>query len=369
MATSPTLIGIIGAGNISSTYLEADRKFRNIRITKVADIDMARARAQAEKYSKQAVTVDELLADPEIEIVVNLTVPAAHASVALRALEAGKHVYNEKPMATLREDARRLFDAARQNAEGSGHSPLRIGGAPDTFLGGGLQTCRKLMDDGAIGRPVVAFAHMLSAGMESWHPNPEFFFKPGGGPMFDMGPYYLTALVTLLGPARRVSGMTRITHPERTITSQPLYGQKIVVEVPTLVSGTVSFDDGTIANITTTFDIADGYEVGLTIYGTEGVLQCPDPNGFGGPVRLKRKGDKEWRNIPIQHKWVENSRGLGVAEMAEAIREGRPHRASGELTYHVLDMMHAFHDSAREGQHIELQSTCERPAPLPADWP
>lgn len=360
MTIQPTLIGIIGAGNISSTYLESDRKFKNIRITKVADIDMDRARAQAEKYGKQAVTVDELLADPEIAIVVNLTVPAAHAPVALQALQAGKHVYNEKPLATTREDAQQMLALAQSKG-------LRIGGAPDTFLGGGLQTCRKWIDDGAIGRPVVAFARMLSCGMESWHPNPEFFFKPGGGPMFDMGPYYLAALVTLLGPARRVSGMTRITHPERTITSQPLYGKKINVEVPTLVGGLIEFGDETIAHITTTFDVAEGYEVGLTIYGTEGTLQCPDPNGFGGPVRLKRKGKKEWRDLPIQHRWVENSRGLGVAEMAEAIREGRPHRANAELAYHVLDLMHAFHDSAREGRHIAIESTCTRPEPLPPD--
>ncbi|MCS7054656.1 MAG: Gfo/Idh/MocA family oxidoreductase [Thermoflexales bacterium] len=362
MAISSTVIGIVGAGNISSTYLEADRKFKNIHITKIADIDMDRARAQAEKFGKQAVTVDELLADPEIAIVVNLTVPAAHAPVALRALEAGKHIYNEKPLATTREDARRMIALAESKG-------LRVGGAPDTFLGGGLQTCRKLIDEGAIGRPVVAFARMLSCGMESWHPNPEFFFKPGGGPMFDMGPYYLTALVTLLGPARRVSGMTRITHPERLITSQPFYGKKIVVEVPTLVGGLIEFSDGTIAQITTTFDVAEGYEVGLTIYGTEGTLYCPDPNTFGGPVRLKRRNDKEWHEIPIQHKWVENSRGLGVADMAAAIQEGRPHRAGAELTYHVLDLMHAFHDSAREGRHVTLESTCERPAPLPPDWP
>jgi len=362
MTTRPVTIGIIGAGNISSTYLESDRKFHNIRITKIADIDMARAQAQAAKFDKQAVSVEALLADPEIEIVVNLTVPGAHASVALQALEAGKHVYNEKPLATTREDARRLLTLA--SARG-----LRVGGAPDTFLGGGLQTCRALLDGGAIGRPVLAFARMLSAGMESWHPNPEFFYKPGGGPMFDMGPYYLTALVTLLGPARLASGMTRITHPERTITSQPLHGTRITVEVPTLVSGLLEFTSGPIANITTTFDVADGYEVGLTIYGTEGQLQCPDPNTFGGPVRLRQKGQKDWQDVPIAHRWVQNSRGIGVADMAEAIRTGRPHRANAELAYHVLDLMHAFHDSAAEGRHIALGSTCDRPLPLPVDWP
>ena len=244
----PVPIGIIGAGNISGIYLEADQKFPNIRVTAIADVDMSRARAQAEKFGKQAVTVDDLLADPEIQLVVNLTPPQAHAPVAMQVLAAGKHVYNEKPLAISLEDARRMIALAESKG-------LRIGCAPDTFLGGGLQTCRALIEEGAIGQPVLAFARMLSAGVESWHPNPEFFYKPGGGPMFDMGPYYLTALVSLLGPAKRVSGMTRITYPERVITSQPLHGTRIVVEVPTLVAGLVEFASSAVANVVTTFDI------------------------------------------------------------------------------------------------------------------
>jgi len=361
MATSPTRVGVIGAGNISSIYLESDKKFHNIDITKIADIDMDRARSQAAKYGKQAVTVDELLADASIGIIVNLTIPNAHGPVAMQVLNAGKSVHNEKPLATQRADAEATLKLAKDKG-------LRVGGAPDTFLGGGLQTCRAVIDAGAIGQPVTAFARMLSVGMEAWHPNPEFFFKPGGGPMFDMGPYYLTALVSLLGPAKRVTGMTRITHPERTITSQPLYGTKIKVEVPTFVMGMIEFADGTIANITTTFDVSTGYEVGLYIYGTEAVLHCPDPNTFGGPVRLMRKGQKEWEDVPVKHAWTENSRGIGVADMAEAITQGRPHRSSGELAYHVLDLMQAFHDSANAGTHVDLRSTCARPAPLPENW-
>lgn len=361
MTTPPVTVGIIGAGNISSVYLQADRKFGNIRITKVADIDMARARAQAEKFGKQAVTVEALLADPAIEIVVNLTVPQAHAEVALKALEAGKHVYNEKPLATTRQDAQQMIALAQRKG-------LRIGCAPDTFLGAGLQTCRRLIDEGAIGKPVLALAHFLSAGMEWWHPNPAFFYKPGAGPMFDMGPYYLTALVTLLGPAQQVSGMTRITHPERVITSEPLRGQRIQVEVPTLVIGLIAFAEGALAHITTTFDTSEKYTPQLTIYGTEGALQCPDPNTFGGPVRLKRKGDEHWRDVPLRGRWVENDRGLGVAEMAAAIRAQRPHRANAELAYHVLDLMHAFHESAEQSRHVTLTSTCMRPEPLPEDW-
>ncbi|MCS6773423.1 MAG: Gfo/Idh/MocA family oxidoreductase [Thermoflexales bacterium] len=361
MPKAQTVVGVIGAGNISSIYLEADRKFRNIRITKVADLDIGRARAQAEKFGKQAATVDELLDDPEIEIVINLTVPSAHAEVAMRALEAGKHVYNEKPLAVERADAEAILAMARARG-------LRVGCAPDTFLGGGLQTCRALIDAGAIGRPVVAFAHMLSVGPESWHPNPEFFYKPGAGPMFDMGPYYLTALVALLGSVARVSGMTRITHAERLVTSQPLHGARIAVEVPTLVCGLLEFSSGALAHLTTTFDAPDGYTVGLRIVGTEGELECPDPNTFGGLVRLRLKGDQRWHEVPIRHQWVENSRGLGVAEMAEAIRAQRRHRASGELAYHVLDLMHAFHDSARDGRHVDIRTPCERPEALPADW-
>ncbi len=357
----PVCVGVIGAGNISSIYLQADRKFPVLQITHIADLDMARAAAQAEKFGKQAVTVDELLADPTIEIVVNLTPPDAHASVAMRALEAGKHVYNEKPLAIEREDAQAMLAIARMRG-------LRVGGAPDTFLGGGYQTCRALIDAGAIGRPVFAMARMLSGGPESWHPNPHFFYKRGAGPLFDMGPYYITAFVSLFGAVSRAVAMSRITHAERTITSQPHYGQQIAVEVPTLVIGTLELGNGALANLIVTFDAPGGYDVGLVVYGTEGVLRCPDPNTFGGPVQLLRKGAKAWEDVPIAHGWVENSRGLGVAEMAEAIRQSRPHRASAEMAYHVLDVMHVLCEAADEGCCLTVSSTCERPDPLPADW-
>ncbi len=361
MTNTPTRVGVIGAGNISSIYLESDKKFKNMQLVAIADIDMARAQAQAEKYGIKAVTVDELLADAGIEIVINLTVPKAHGPVGMQVLNAGKSVYNEKPLSTEREAAQQLLQVAK--AKG-----LRVGGAPDTFMGGGLQTCRKLIDDGAIGKPVGALAQMLSPGMEGWHPNPEFFFKPGGGPMFDMGPYYLTALVSLLGPAARVAGSAKITHPERLITSQPLHGTKIAVETPTHITGLIEFAGGPVATIVTSFDVA-GYTPLLMIYGTEGTLHLPDPNTFGGPVRLLRSGAKDFEEIPIAHQWTQNSRGIGVADMAFAIKQGRPHRASAEMTYHVLDLMHAFLDSAREGKHIHLHSTCERPAALPVNWP
>ena len=353
-----TKIGIIGCGNISGIYLKSDKTFENLQIVACADVDMARAQAKAAEYGVKAYTVEQLLADPEIEIVINLTIPAAHAEVSTAALNAGKAAYHEKPFALNREDGRKLLATAKAHN-------LRIGCAPDTFLGGGLQTCRKLIDDGLIGEPVAATAFMMAPGHERWHPDPDFFYQPGGGPMFDMGPYYLTALISMLGPVKRVTGSTRITRAERTITSQPKHGQTIKVNVPTHVAGLLEFASGPIGTIITSFDVWAANLPRIEIYGTEGSLSVPDPNTFGGPVRLRRSNGTEWEEMPLTHIYTENSRGLGVADMAAAIRSNRPHRASGELAHHVLDIMQAFHDASREGKHIELSSTCERPAPLP----
>ena len=351
-------VGIVGCGTISRVYLRNARTFEILDVVAVADLVPERARARAEEFGvPRACTTEELLADPEIDLVVNLTIPKAHAEVALAALEAGKHVYNEKPLAIRREDGRQLVETARARG-------LLVGCAPDTFLGGGLQTCRRLIDEGAIGEPVAATAFMMSHGHESWHPDPAFYYQAGGGPMFDMGPYYLTALVTLIGPVRRVTGSARITFPERTITSQPKYGQKIQVEVPTHVAGIMDFASGAIGSIITSFDVWAAQLPWIEIYGTEGTLSVPDPNTFGGPVRLRKAGEKEWVEVPLTHGYTTNMRGLGVADMAEAIRSGRPHRANGDLAYHVLDIMEAFHDASREGRHVELASTCARPEPL-----
>jgi predicted dehydrogenase len=356
--TQRTKIGIVGCGAISGIYLKSDKTFDNLEIVACADINPAKAQARAAEYNVQAVSVDELLADPTIEIVVNLTIPAAHAEVATAALSAGKSTYSEKPFALNRHDGRNLLALAA--AKG-----LRVGCAPDTFLGGGLQTCRKLVNDGVIGEPVAATAFMMSHGHESWHPNPEFYYQPGGGPMFDMGPYYLTALVSIIGPVKSVAGMTRITFPQRTITSQPKAGKVIQVEVPTHVAGLLEFANGAIGAIIQTFDVWGANLPRLEIYGTEGSLSLPDPNTFGGPVRVRLKGKSEWEEVPLTHIYTENSRGLGVADMAAAIRNGRPHRASGELAFHVLDIMQAFHEAADQGQQIALTSSCERPAMLP----
>ena len=356
-------VGIIGCGNISKIYLEQSSTFDILEVKAVADLDPARARAKALEYNVPCVyTVGEMIADPEIEIILNITPPGAHAAIALMALEAGKSVYNEKPLSIFREDAQKMLQAAAEKG-------LRVGCAPDTFMGAGLQTCRKLIDDGAIGEPIGATAFMLGHGPERWHPDPEFFYKVGGGPMFDMGPYYLTALVSLLGPVARVTGMARISFAEREIGSEPKRGTKIQVEIPTHVTGVLEFASGPVANVITSFDVWKANLPRIEIYGSEGTLCVPDPNTFGGPVTLWKPEAKEGEPIALLPIREKNSRSLGMADMAHAIRSGRPHRASGEMAYHVLDIMHTIHDAAREGRHITMQSTCVRPQPMPVGLP
>jgi predicted dehydrogenase len=357
MTVKTTKVGIIGCGNISGIYFQSGKTFEVMEIVACADKIMDRAKAKAEEHGCKAMTVEQLLADPEIEIVMNLTIPVAHAEVAFKAIEAGKSVHNEKPLAITRADGKKMLDMAK--AKG-----VRVGCAPDTFMGAGIQTCIKLIDDGWIGEPIGATAFMTCHGHESWHPDPEFYYKVGGGPMFDMGPYYLTALVALLGPAKRVTGSTRITFPERVIGSEPKRGQVIKVDVPTHVAGVVDFANGAIATIIQSFDVWAAQLPRIEIYGTEGTLSVPDPNGFGGPVRVKRPSG-DWADMPLTHGYAENSRGIGVADMAYALRSGRKHRANGDMSYHVLDMMHAFHDASDQGKHVMLESTCERPMPLP----
>ncbi|HLH81161.1 MAG TPA: Gfo/Idh/MocA family oxidoreductase [Chthonomonas sp.] len=358
--TTPTRIGIIGCGNISDIYFEAGKRFRNLEIVACADLLMERAKEKAEKHGvPKALSVDQLLSDPDVEIVVNLTIPKAHAEVALAALEAGKHVYGEKPLAVSREQGRRMVSLARQKG-------LRIGCAPDTFLGGGHQTCRKLIDDGVIGEPVAASAFMLCHGHESWHPDPEFYYdKEGGGPLLDMGPYYLTALVNMIGGIRRVAGAARITFPERTITSQKKYGTKIVVGTPTHIASTLDFHTGAIATLVTSFDVWAHHMPNIEVYGTEGSLLVPDPNGFGGRVLVKRHDEPEWREVPLVYGYTGNARGLGVADMAAAIRSGRAHRASGDLAFHVLDVMLGILESSEQNRHYFPETTVDRPKALP----
>ncbi|WP_248928165.1 Gfo/Idh/MocA family protein [Paenibacillus hamazuiensis] len=353
-------IGIVGCGKISGIYFQNCAKFPLLQVTACADLDLERARAAAAEHGiPKACTVSELLADPGIDIVINLTIPAAHAEVCLQALEAGKHVYVEKPLAVTREEGRRILEKSQSKG-------LLVGSAPDTFLGGGIQTCVKLIRDGWIGTPVAATAFMMGRGHEHWHPDPEFYYAKGGGPMFDMGPYYLTALVAMLGPMKRVTGSTKITFPERTIKSEKKYGNKITVETPTHVAGVIDFHSGAVGTIITSFDVFGGHNLPrIEIYGSEGTLSVPDPNTFGGPVMVRRHDATEFSPIPLTHGYTGNSRGVGVLDMAYAIRSGRPHRANGELAFHVLEAMHGFHDASDQGKHYEMQSSCESPLPIP----
>lgn len=353
-------IGIVGCGNISGNYFRTARNFAILECVACADALPGRAEQAAAEFGiPHACTPEELLAMPEISIVVNLTNPQAHKEVSLAAIAAGKNVFTEKPLAVNRTEGAAILAAAAR-------AGVRVGAAPSTPLGGGLQTCRKLIDEGAIGRPVAASAFMMSRGHEHWHPNPAYYYQPGAGPMFDMGPYYLTALTTLLGPVKRQSGAAAILIGERTITSEPLHGQKIVVETPDHVTGTLEFASGAIGTIITTFATYHSQLPRIEIYGTEGTLGVPDPNTLGGPVLLAQ-GRGEWEQVPLSHGHTEGKEqwGMGVADMAHAIVSGRAHRQTGQQAYHVLDLMQGFLECAEKGRYHVLESTFDRPAPLP----
>jgi predicted dehydrogenase len=356
-------VGIVGNGNISPIYLKnLTTVFNNIVYLKgVCDLIPERSAKAAADWKVPVIykTMYDMFEDPEIEIVVNLTTPKQHYGVAIEALRHGKNTHSEKPMSVNREDAKELFDLAKEKG-------LLIGVAPDTFMGAGIQTSRKLIDDGYIGRPIAAAAYMTCHGHESWHPDPEFYYEVGGGPMLDMGPYYTTALINLLGPVKSIMGYSRKMFDTRTITSPGKYGKVIPVEVDTHVAGTMEFASGVIGTMIMSFDMWRAQHPCIEIYGTEGTIEVPDPNGFGGPVRLSR-GKGEYYEIPLAHIYSENSRGIAVADMAMALRTGRPHRASGELAFHALDVMLGFGDSSESGRRYDLVTTCARPAPLPTD--
>lgn len=352
-------VGIIGCGNISSIYLtNLTQLFDNIEVVACADMFIDKARQKAEEFGiKKACTVEELLADPEIIIVVNLTIPAAHTAINLAALNAGKNVYSEKTIALNREDAQKTLNLAKEKG-------LLVGCAPDTFLGAGLQTCKKLIEDGWIGRPTLASGILVGEGPESWHPDPEFFYKKGTGPLFDMGPYYITALVALLGNVSRVTSSAKATFPQRTITSMPKRGSKIDVEVATNIAGILDFECGAIGTLITSFD-ANSYLPRLEIFGTEGSMILPDPNTFNGPVMIKRHNTSEWSQIPLTHEYSENSRGLGVADMAQALISGHKFHANGEMAYHVLDIICSMIDASNDSRHYYIESKCESLKSLP----
>jgi predicted dehydrogenase len=358
-----TGVGIVGCGNISNVYAQKLSALPFVDLVACADLIPDSAKALAERHGiPKTHDPDGLMADDDVQVVVNLTIPAAHQEVSLQAVAAGKSVFSEKPLALDLADGLALGKAARD-------AGVRVGCAPDTFLGAGLQTCRKLIDDGVIGEPVAAQGFMLQAGPEAWHPGPAIFYQRGAGPLFDMGPYYLTALVHLLGPVRRVSGSARITRAQREIGSEPLRGQMIDVEVPTHVSTVLDFETGPIATLTTSFDVQSSRLRNIEIHGSEGTLSVPDPNTFGGAVTLRKRGEREWTEVPLSHGNAEQSRGIGLADMIVAVQSGRPHRASLELSTHVLDLMESILRASDEGRHVEPSTHCERPAALAPGLP
>ncbi|MDR1400324.1 MAG: Gfo/Idh/MocA family oxidoreductase [Treponema sp.] len=353
-------IGIVGVGAISGIYLKnlTGMFGQRVKVSAVTDIIHERAaKASADYGIPHILKTEDLINSPDVDIILNITQPQNHYGVALAAVKASKHVYDEKPLCAKRQEAQEVIEVAAKNK-------VRVGGAPDTFLGAGIQTCRKLIDDGWIGRPLAATAFMIGHGHETWHPDPEFYYKTGGGPMFDMGPYYLTALVNLLGPITRVCGSAKKGFETRTITSQPHYGDIITVDVPTHIAGVLDFASGAVGTIIMSFDVYSHTLPFIEIYGSEGSLRVPDPNCFGGPVYVRRGFAETWSEIPLLKGFSENSRGIGITDMAEAITENRPHRASGELAYHVLDVMHGVHDASTSGSYYNVKSACSRPEPL-----
>lgn len=351
-------IGIIGTGNIAPAYMLGCSKFpEDIQVIACADLMRERAEAFANTHNLQAQSIDELLNNPEIDLIINLTIPVAHVEVSQQIIDAGKHVYVEKPLALTRDEGHKVLEAAQSKG-------VRIGCAPDTFLGAGGQTCRQVIDRGDIGTPIAATAFMVNHGHESWHPNPSFYYQPGGGPMFDMGPYYLTALVNLLGSIQTISAITGKSFDERIAEHENVKGQVIPVNVNTHVAGTIGFKNQAIATIIMSFDIWQHKLPCIEIYGTEGTLIVPDPNIFGGEVKLWNTKHQEWLTIPHVGR-SDVQRGAGVTDMARSIRENTPHRASGNLAYHILDAMQAFDESSEQGKHIVLESHVSRPEALP----
>ena len=348
-------IGIIGCGNISGQYLDGAKKTDALDVKAIADVNMDAARAQGARFGVPAVTVDDLLADKEIELIVNLTIPAAHVEVGLRILDAGKHAYSEKPFGINSDNATELIKKSRATG-------LRVGCAPDTFLGAGVQTARKVLDDGKIGRPIAGMAFMTGHGPEPWHPNPKFFYEVGGGPMLDMGPYYVTALVNLLGSVKRVAAITTKGFEERVAGHESIRGTKFPVTITTHLAGTLEFVNGAVITMIMSFDVWRATTPRIEIFGADGTLSVPDPNTFGGPVAVSDHGG-DWQQVALTH--PNNARMIGVVDMVQAIKSGRKHRASGDLAYHVLEVMTSFDKSSESGQHVAIKSAVERPAALP----
>jgi predicted dehydrogenase len=364
-------VGVIGCGNISAAYFSLSPLFKGIEMRACADINMDAAKARAKEYGLRAETVGELLQDDEVDIVVNLTIPAVHYEVSGQALDAGKHVYSEKPFVLSVKEGLDLKKRAEKKN-------LRVGSAPDTFLGGGHQLARSLVDGGSLGKITSGTCFVMSHGMESWHPNPDFFFQPGAGPVLDIGPYYVTDLIQLIGPVKQVAALTSIPAKERMITSKPRFGQKIPVNTPTTIHALLEFVNGAVVTLDTSWDVWKHGHAPIELYGEEGTLFVPDPNFFGGAVGYTNRADPvkklpKWKHplaVPNQmhaQGMMANYRTIGLADMAMAIQEHRPHRCSLELALHAVDVMTSILKSGETGKFVTLQTTCERPAALGVD--
>ncbi|HKS00804.1 MAG TPA: Gfo/Idh/MocA family oxidoreductase [Arthrobacter sp.] len=347
-------VGVIGCGAIIAQYLANFRRLDQIELVAVADLDPGRAQAVADDYEGvRALSVDGLLAADDVDLVLNLTIPAAHAEVALQAIAAGKSVYGEKPLAATTAEARKVLEAARE-------AGVVVGCAPDTVLGTGIQTARKAIDDGLIGAPISATATMVTPGHERWHPNPDFYYQPGGGPLLDMGPYYVSALVTLLGPVVSVMGAASHTRNERTIGSGPRAGETVPVNIDSHVTGVLVHASGALSTLFMSFDAVKSKSPNIEIHGERGSLVVPDPNHFDGDVQLFALGAEDWQTLPVSAGYADSGRGFGIADLA-ATPPGSEPRAGGQLAYHALEVMESVLASAKSGSSVQIQSTAARP--------
>ena len=358
-------VGMVGVGCISGIYLKNFHEvFKDVQLVAVCDLIRERAENAQKQYNIPKIydTMEELFADPEIDIVLNLTRPYQHYAVSKAALLAGKHVYSEKPLGADLEEGKELVALAAERG-------LTIGGAPDTFMGAGIQTCRKLLDDGVIGDLIGGRCVMASHGVESWHPDPDFYYQRGGGPLFDMGPYYITALLNLIGGIREVYGYTHTSYEKRLITAEPHVGEIIEVNTPTHIESFLTFDRGITVSLLTSFDIYNSQQTNIEIYGTKGTLYVPDPNNFSGKITFFNGETKQEEEFPLTFDYPDNSRCLGLDDLAKSLETGRPGRTTSRQTFHVLETMAGVFESARTGKPYVLKSHFEREAPMDPTLP
>ncbi|GGA51547.1 Gfo/Idh/MocA family protein [Pelagibacterium lentulum] len=362
-------VGILGAGNISTAYLKLAPLFKGLEVRAVADIVPEAAKARADEFGVLALTPDQMLANDEIDVIVNLTIPDAHYRVSKDIVSAGKHAYSEKPLVLTLEEGEDLRAAAKSNG-------VEVGCAPDTFLGGAHQQARAIIDDGHVGKIVSGTCHVMSYGMEHWHPNPDFFFKPGAGPVLDIGPYYIANLINLVGPVKRVTAFSGSARDKREITSEPRRGEFVTVETPTTIHAVMEFHNGAIITLGASWDVQAHQHANMELYGTDASLYVPDPNFFGGELVIARRdGEREivepWAHPLGVPNWERpngppfaNYRTAGLADMVQAIGEGKKPRCSLDATLHGVDVMTSILKSGETGNAIELTTTCERPEAL-----